>query len=203
MYLRSSPSNHSNSRPTLKIIALSYKFSPLATYIPICIRQNINLSSWSSVIRYPKITVLCHFTFDIKLLSWPLPRLVVVNCSHITVIFSALHAWHKAQLPLILRLLWVLFGLAAGFLDCTFRPSHYVCVCPTFQPRISQTSILLLRWVRIIHANVVALEAEYGNVLITPYLCSIAGESGCVWVWYLQLCLCAVSITCVQSCGTR
>jgi hypothetical protein len=35
VYLRSSPSSHSKSRPTLKIIAVFYKFSPPATYIPI------------------------------------------------------------------------------------------------------------------------------------------------------------------------
>jgi hypothetical protein len=91
VYLRSSPSNRSNSGATLKIIAASSKFSPLVTYIPICVRQRINLSSWSSVIRYPKIKVLCYFTFDIKFLSWSLPGLVVVSCSYRTVIFSALH----------------------------------------------------------------------------------------------------------------
>ena len=30
---------------------------------------------------------------------------------------------------------------------------------------------------------------QYGNVLFTPYSCSIAEESVCVWMWYLLLCL--------------
>jgi hypothetical protein len=47
------------------------------------------------------------------------------------------------------------------------------------------------------------LEAEYGYVPFTPYLCSIVGESGCVGVLYLLLSLYSVSIICVQSYGTR